>query len=253
MFKKIDNMELSRKAYKMLLDLLMGGEFDGVKKLPSEIELAEKIGVSRSVIRDACSILEAEGFITRKRGIGTLINQEVVHTSCRLDLENDFAAIIEREGYSLDVKHFPIKEGYMSSGERYCQNEKLMYADSRPAIFIQDRLMLDRTEDGGGVNVDDRQSMHRHIEKLSRKLAGITLLNISPMVGNEGDMEKLDIPSHEPYIEMVEREFDLDQNLVVHSKILFRSDMFSFTVLRKRPFERKQDGLSQHLFEMFLA
>ncbi len=253
MFKKIDNVELSRKVYKMLLDLLKDGEFDGIKRLPSEIELAERIGVSRSVIRDACGILEAEGFITRKRGIGTLINQEVVHTSCRLDLENNFAALIEREGYSSAVKRFPIKEGFMPDGERYYQKDKLLYANSRPAIYIQDRLMLDRPGEATGARVDDKKSMHIHIEKLSKNLAGITLLNITPKVGIESDMKILEIPSHEPYIEMVEREFDLDQNLVIHSKILFRGDMFNFTVLRKRPFEKNQKGVNQHLAEMFLS
>ncbi|MCG8523163.1 MAG: winged helix-turn-helix domain-containing protein, partial [Pseudomonadales bacterium] len=44
------------------------GEF-----LPGEVELAQKLGVSRNTIRQATNKLEYEGLIIRKKGYGTKV------------------------------------------------------------------------------------------------------------------------------------------------------------------------------------
>lgn len=47
-------------------------------RLPSEENIAGQLGVSRVKIRDVLSQLEAAGYVTRKRGVGTLINRYVL-------------------------------------------------------------------------------------------------------------------------------------------------------------------------------
>jgi len=51
------------------------GEFKAGDKLPTEHSLAELHNVSRSVVREAFSQLQAKGLIFRRRGSGTYVNE----------------------------------------------------------------------------------------------------------------------------------------------------------------------------------
>jgi DNA-binding FadR family transcriptional regulator len=54
----------------ILADVLKAGT-----KLPPQHELAEQVGVSRTVIREAIHILETKGLLESKHGVGTLVRQ----------------------------------------------------------------------------------------------------------------------------------------------------------------------------------
>ncbi len=44
-------------------------------RIPSESDLADELGVSRTTIRDALSRLEIEGTVYRRQGSGTFVNE----------------------------------------------------------------------------------------------------------------------------------------------------------------------------------
>ena len=45
------------------------------RRLPSEEELCRLLGVSRATVREALSILCREGFVSKRHGIGNLVNR----------------------------------------------------------------------------------------------------------------------------------------------------------------------------------
>ena len=53
--------------------LILNGQLKPGMKLPPERELADEIGVSRPVVREAVSILVAKGLLETKRGVGTIV------------------------------------------------------------------------------------------------------------------------------------------------------------------------------------
>ena len=55
---------------------IASGEWAVGSKIPNEIELARNYGVSVMTIKQALSILVEEGIISRKRGIGTYVEEE---------------------------------------------------------------------------------------------------------------------------------------------------------------------------------
>ena len=61
----------SHQAARRLLEELRRGRYADAAQLPSELELADVLGVSRTVVRDALSDLERDGYLERVRGIGT--------------------------------------------------------------------------------------------------------------------------------------------------------------------------------------
>ena len=70
-----------------LLYEMKEGIFSDCSKLPREIELSEKLGISRTQLRDVLPALEREGFITRMHGSGTYVNRHVLDVKNRMDIE----------------------------------------------------------------------------------------------------------------------------------------------------------------------
>lgn len=65
------------EVYSLLFDQIRNGEYG--EKLPSEMELAEKLNVSRTTLRQALLVLQEDHIIYKKRGSGTYINQNIDH------------------------------------------------------------------------------------------------------------------------------------------------------------------------------
>ena len=70
-----------------LRERLEAGEFLAGTRLPSEPELARRLGVSRSSLRSAITLLEADGLLRRMHGSGTFVTERPL---LRNDLSQNF-------------------------------------------------------------------------------------------------------------------------------------------------------------------
>jgi DNA-binding FadR family transcriptional regulator len=59
----------------VLRDCIARKELNPGDKFPTELELIEKYGVSRSTVRETIKILRAENVIEIRRGVGTYISK----------------------------------------------------------------------------------------------------------------------------------------------------------------------------------
>lgn len=76
-FKPITNERLSDKVVGAIMQQIESGELRPGDKLPTEPELAEELGVSRGILREALTVLQARNFIIRKPKEGTFVNDSV--------------------------------------------------------------------------------------------------------------------------------------------------------------------------------
>src|SRR5690606_25203198 len=56
-----------------LMQLVRGGAYPVNMRLPTEPQLAERFGVSRTVVREAISRLKSEGMVETRQGSGTIV------------------------------------------------------------------------------------------------------------------------------------------------------------------------------------
>jgi GntR family transcriptional regulator, transcriptional repressor for pyruvate dehydrogenase complex len=68
-----DRSTLSDAAAQEIAGRILRGELDSGERLPTEKELCDLLGVSRSVVRDAVRTLVARGLVQVRQGVGTVV------------------------------------------------------------------------------------------------------------------------------------------------------------------------------------
>src|SRR5688572_22448027 len=71
-------MTLTEAAYQELREAILTGAYEPGAQLPTEADLGEMLGVSRTVIREALRTLEEDGLINRRHGVGTFVRNRLL-------------------------------------------------------------------------------------------------------------------------------------------------------------------------------
>lgn len=123
---------------------------EGKTKLPSEVELAQTLSVSRTTIRRALSELEHRGAILRIHGRGTFINPSISQVRLGITPGRSVLRLIQESGFEPAVKvlYFyeceapPLQQSALSlkPGERIMTVCKICYADGVPVMLLVDDI-----------------------------------------------------------------------------------------------------------------
>jgi GntR family transcriptional repressor for pyruvate dehydrogenase complex len=70
---RIEKTKISADIFIQLKAMIRDGRFKPGDKLPTESELTEMFGVSRTPVREALSVLEASGMIKSRHGSGSVV------------------------------------------------------------------------------------------------------------------------------------------------------------------------------------
>ena len=66
---------LHAQAEEILRNLIDSEEYKTGKYLPNEVELSQKLNISRNTLRQAINKLVFEGLLVRKKGVGTKVGR----------------------------------------------------------------------------------------------------------------------------------------------------------------------------------
>lgn len=69
-------------------------------RLPAEAELAKMLRVSIVTVRKALTVLETEGYILKRHGIGNFVLASALDPTMRIDLTYDMISLLETSGFS---------------------------------------------------------------------------------------------------------------------------------------------------------
>lgn len=79
------HLSMPDRVTQALLELIRGGAYPAKSRLPSEAEMAQRFGVSRTVIREAVSRLKSEGLVESRQGAGVFVREVGMDTPFRID------------------------------------------------------------------------------------------------------------------------------------------------------------------------
>lgn len=233
----------SKTIRSYLLSAMKNGEYANCDRLPRENVLAEKLGVSRTQLRDVLASLDREGFITRRHGVGTIINRHVIDVQTRMDIEVEFLDMIRQSGCEPAVADVQVTEDTADEkiagqlclrvGTPILRVSRLCTADGKPAIYCEDVVELAQVRDGYTME-DCKLPIFHFLQKYCNIYPYMDLADVRPAAADEHLAEIFGVPVGTPLLNMEEVDFDIEGKPVFCSSEYFIDGVFRHTVMRKK-------------------
>jgi GntR family transcriptional regulator len=107
---RADQRPLYAQASEALRELVLHGGYTAGDRLPSEIELSQRLGISRPTLREALRQLEEDGVIVRRHGVGTFVAASEPVIEAGLEVLESLDRIAERSGLSTGMSEARVEE-----------------------------------------------------------------------------------------------------------------------------------------------
>ena len=229
------------RAY--LIDAMRNGEYASCEHLPAEKDLAEKLGISRTMLRDVLGALDQEGFITRRHGVGTVINRHVLEIPCRMDIEVEFLDMIRESGFAAAVASVQCSEGcanqkvaqalHIAEGDPVLRVTRLCTADGKPAIYCED-VIAKKLVHRDYTARDLKKPFFEFLREKCGVLIYLDITDLRPVAADAALSEVFQIEVGTPLLNMEEVDFDINGEPILYSDQYFADGFFRHTVLRKK-------------------
>ena len=226
-----------------LLMAMQDGIFAHSERLPRESVLAERLGISRAQLRDSLATLEREGFITRRHGVGTIINRHVLAVRTRMDIEVEFMDMIRQTGKEPGVAFVAAECAAcgagvaerlkIEQGEMVLKVCRLVTADGKPAIYCEDHVpcgLIKRPSE----EADFTRPIFDFLREFCRVEAYMDLTEIRPAVADAHLAQLLCVQEGAPLLYMDEVDYDIEGTPVLYCAEYYVDGMVKHTVMRKR-------------------
>lgn len=235
----------SKTIRAQLLSAMKDGEYAACERLPRESVLAEKMGISRTQLRDILASLEREGFITRRHGVGTIINRHVLNVQTRMDIEVEFMDMIRESGHTPAVAYVRVSDGsaddriaghlHLRSGDPIVRVARLVLADGTPAIYCEDVISQELVLVHGRATIRDyKLPIFHFLQKFCGVSAYLDLTDVRPTAADDRLAEIFQVPRGTPLLNMDEVDYDIDGKPVFCSDEYYVDGIIRHTVMRKK-------------------
>ena len=233
----------ARSIRAQLLTAMREGEYAHCDRLPRESVLSERLGISRTQLRDILASLDREGFITRRHGVGTVINRHVLGAQARMDIEVEFMDMIRQSGRTpglafVRAAELPADDRIaaklgISAGTPLLRISRLCTADGRPAIYCEDMVEKSRLR-RVYTNAELRQPIFGFLQEVCGISPYMDLTDLRPLTADAFLADIFQVPQGTPLLNMDEVDYDIDGRPVFCSSEYFVDGIFRHTVMRKK-------------------
>ena len=235
---------LHKSVAERLRSMIHSSEYSANDKLPTEPDLAHRIGVSRATLREALKQLEEEGIIHRLHGVGTFIRTKVQGIALTIAIPHSITTMIESLGLvpgtsSMKVTTEPVFPDdvdrlKLNPGSTIVRIERIRTANSQPIAYTIDIVPSWAMKQYPAWDGTNNFSLVEHITYR----CGITLSEststLIPLHNVHSVAEKLDIDpsSHIFFLEGITN--NAKELPVLFSREYFTPWIFRFSVARKQ-------------------
>jgi len=222
-------------------------------RLPNEVGLAEAMGVSRGTMRTALNILQEQGLIWRRQGIGSFVSEQPVLEQ-RLDINSGVTELIVSMGLTpgskvLEIKITPADERQaehlnLPPGSPIVIIRRIRTANGRPvvssidifphSILTQSARQLDL--EALKTLLEQRHSIYRIFESEFGLTVDYGISRLWPIKVNATLMKQigLELPSDSVMLFLEQVDYDRNRRPFYLSYEYHVADFCTFTVFRRR-------------------
>ena len=218
------------------------GSLPAESRLPSEPDLAKRMGVSRATLREAMRSFEGQGLIRRRQGVGTFVVAKVPVLDSGLEVLESIETLAQRTNLTvnmgeLQVQQVDADEDQASAlnvpvGTNLTRVGRVIYTDNRPIAYLVDTLPADilttrEVESGFTGSVLDLV-LRRGDPKLVQSRTEIRAIGATSEVARALQVQRDDVLLH-----FVAYLYSSDGCVVDYSFSYFLPGYFRFHVVRK--------------------
>ena len=211
-------------------------------RLPSEPELARRMGVSRATLREAMRAFEGQGMIRRRQGVGTFVLAKVPVLDSGLEILESIETLALRTNLSVKMGELQVQQVeadqdeatalHVPVGTTLTRVVRVIYTDNCPIAYLVDTLPADilslaEIESGFTGSVLDLL-LSRGDPKLIQSRTDIRAVGASSEVARALQIQRDDVLLH-----FVAHLYSNDGRVVDHSFSYFLPGYFHFHVVRK--------------------
>ena len=211
-------------------------------RLPSEPDLARRMGVSRATLREAMRSFEGQGMIRRRQGVGTFVLAQVPVLDSGLEVLESIETLAQRTNLTvnmgeLQVQQVDADEDQASAlnvpvGTNLTRVGRVIYTDNRPIAYLVDTLPADilttrEVESGFTGSVLDLV-LRRGDPKLVQSRTEIRAIGATSEVARALQVQRDDVLLH-----FVAYLYSSEGRVVDYSFSYFLPGYFRFHVVRK--------------------
>jgi GntR family transcriptional regulator len=236
------NPSLTDQAKAHIKQQILGNQFQE-DRIPSETDLAESLGVSRTTIRDALSRLENEGVIYRKQGAGTFVNRPGLRIKSRLEEIWSYRAVLEDHGYVPSTRVLEVRyesagpslasELEISPGEKLLVVEKLFLEDELPVIMTVNHIpekLIDEPYEAGDLELP----VFEFLAQFGQQHLSYYLSEFVPILAGGSIANNLNISRSTPLLSLEEVGYSEENSPILKACSYFRDDLLRLRFIRRR-------------------
>lgn len=213
-------------------------------QLPSEAELAVRFGVARTTAREALKLLEQDGMVDVRHGLGRYVSQlsALERPVTRLESVTEMMAA---RGFEVTTRVLSVSEQPASEEEARALEETpgtMIIRLERARLHVTDPLIY-------STDVFRRSAIEGELDDIDWAGSLLALLERggTRIVSSAAQMQAARLPEpgrramgvgladpEGPWVLMVQRHLDEGGRTVLYSHDYYRGDRFTFNVIRRR-------------------
>jgi len=241
---KSERKTLTEVAEQELRQAITRGAYRPGSQLPTEAELCEMLGVSRTVVREALRMLEDDGLVTRRHGVGTFVRNHPILKN--LNFNFGITEMIESAGLTPGTSHLAIQREsadqekaeqlHVPMGTSLVTIERVRTADGRPVVYSLDTLtesLLERT--GLDPQLLLTESIYHLLQTSLGQVIEYGIARLLPVAAPAHVTEKLQLPPHALTLYIVQTDYSSADEPLVYSCEYHLPDAFDFLIWRRGP------------------
>ena len=241
---RAERKTLTEIAEQELRQAIARGTFRPGTQLPTEAELCQMLGVSRTVVREALRVLEEDGLVARRHGVGTFVRDHPILKN--LNFNFGITEMIESAGLASGTSHLAIRSEKadqeiaeqlrVALGTPLVTVERVRTADGRPVVYSLDTLpesVLQRAELDPQLFLT--QSIYNILQTSLGQVIEYGIARLLPMIAPDFVTEKLTLPQGALTLYIVQTDYSPDDEPLVYSREYHLPDAFDFIVWRRGP------------------
>jgi len=241
---KSERKTLTEISQQELRQAIFGGTFLPGSQLPTEAELCAMLGVSRTVVREALRVLEDEGLVTRRHGVGTFVRNRPILKN--LNFNFGITEMIESAGLKAGTSHIALQKEHADTegaeqlrvelGAPLLTVERVRTADERPVVYSLDTFTESLSQK---ADFDPHrlltESMYNILQTSLGQVIEYGIARLLPVAAPRPVAEKLMLLPGALTLYIVQTDYTSDDEPVVYSREYHLPDAFDFMVWRRGP------------------